>query len=383
MTTFDVETSVDLGPKLRPNKEGFAPAWRTQGIIEALEPYDDSVTLVQTFSERNMLAEACTMAFFKHYPLVLSPDVIWLAIMQGFAKHVDANAEKLRSQFVDFEGKKELIVRRDNFVKGSPDNDWAGVFPEFCSQIGSFVGEPLVQTMEADFTTTTPGSKVASQITIMDTVKHYFKYTMMCGCGIPSITLKGTAEDWIKVREKAIQLKRFDLDWWLSELLPVLDQFVAAAEGKADRDFWRSVVNVHGGSGMVTGPMTGWMQVFFPYLNNSGKSNARALGAYKESYRAKINVTNWKGGFSNGIGSQVEMKSIPPSLSKAPFTYKDLRTGKDHAMLFMSGITGVIQHQDTLALEPVITWAVLEVDPDIQAAQERETEAAKESMFYW
>eukprot|EP00730_Choanoeca_flexa_P003755 TRINITY_DN11492_c6_g3_i3.p1 TRINITY_DN11492_c6_g3~~TRINITY_DN11492_c6_g3_i3.p1 ORF type:complete len:376 (+),score=74.18 TRINITY_DN11492_c6_g3_i3:67-1194(+) len=261
MTTFDVETSVDLGPKLRPNKEGFAPAWRTQGIIEALEPYDDSVTLVQTFSERNMLAEACTMAFFKHYPLVLSPDVIWLAIMQGFAKHVDANAEKLRSQFVDFEGKKELIVRRDNFVKGSPDNDWAGVFPEFCSQIGSFVGEPLVQTMEADFTTTTPGSKVASQITIMDTVKHYFKYTMMCGCGIPSITLKGTAEDWIKVREKAIQLKRFDLDWWLSELLPVLDQFVAAAEGKADRDFWRSVVNVHGGSGMVTGPMTGWMQV--------------------------------------------------------------------------------------------------------------------------
>ena len=33
-------------------------------------------------------------------------------------------------------------------------------------------------------------------------------------------------------------------------------------------------------------------------------------------------------------------------------------------MLFMSGITGVLQHPDTLAVEPVITWAVLEAPRD-------------------
>ena len=56
--------------------------------------------------------------------------------------------------------------------------------------------------------------------------------------------------------------------------------------------------------------------MFFPYLNNVGKSE-HGLGQYKESYRAKINVTNYKGGFGgNGCGSGVGMKNIPPSLSK-------------------------------------------------------------------
>ena len=55
----------------------------------------------------------------------------------GLAHHVDQNADDLRDKFVDFEGKKELVVIRDDFVKGSPDNDWEGVMPEFAEQIAA------------------------------------------------------------------------------------------------------------------------------------------------------------------------------------------------------------------------------------------------------
>eukprot|EP00730_Choanoeca_flexa_P014386 TRINITY_DN6273_c0_g1_i3.p1 TRINITY_DN6273_c0_g1~~TRINITY_DN6273_c0_g1_i3.p1 ORF type:complete len:284 (+),score=48.39 TRINITY_DN6273_c0_g1_i3:538-1389(+) len=236
-------------------------------------------------------------------------------------------------------------------------------FPDFCSQIGTFVGEPLLQTFEADFTTTTATSKVACEIAIMATVRHYFKYVTRCGCGIHFITLKGTHDDWIKVRDKATQLEQFELEWWLSELLPVLDQFVAAAQGTVDKDFWRSIVNMRGASGLNSGPMTGWMQVFFPYLNDGNKIEASGLGAYKESYRGQMNVSHYDTEYGDLFGTAIDMASIPPSLSKAPFLYQDMSTGKEYKMLFMSGITGIVQHADTLAIEPIITWAVLDDVP--------------------
>lgn len=63
-----------------------------------------------------------------HYPLVLDPDVIWLTIAQGLANHINVNAEKLRRRFVAHDGKKKIIVRRDSFLRGSPENDWPGAF---------------------------------------------------------------------------------------------------------------------------------------------------------------------------------------------------------------------------------------------------------------
>ena len=44
---------------------------------------------------------------------VLSPDMIWLLISQGFARHINANRESMRNELVDFSGKLSLIVRED------------------------------------------------------------------------------------------------------------------------------------------------------------------------------------------------------------------------------------------------------------------------------
>ena len=51
-------------------------------------------------------------------------------------------------------------------------------------------------------------------------------------------------------------------------------------------------------------------------------------------------------------------------MSSAPFTYKDLRTGKNYRMAFCGGLTALVQHPDG-SIEPKVGWAVLEDKPGL------------------
>ena len=46
-------------------------------------------------------------AYENHLPIRLTPDIIWLLIIQGFSQHINYNAEYLRNKFVNFENKKK------------------------------------------------------------------------------------------------------------------------------------------------------------------------------------------------------------------------------------------------------------------------------------
>lgn len=66
----------------------------------------------------NALLDAAHTAFHEHRPLVLSPDAIWLTIAHGAAIHINENAEELRDVFVRRQGREQIEVRRNSFVKG-------------------------------------------------------------------------------------------------------------------------------------------------------------------------------------------------------------------------------------------------------------------------
>jgi hypothetical protein len=359
-------------------------AWQQYGTIEAMSAEPDG--LVEVFTKQNLLVKAVHAAFYGHHPLILSPDIIWLTIAQGLANHVDQNARKLRSKFVHHNGKKELEIKRFQFVKGSDKNDWEGVFPEFSDLIRANSVKGIVDLIECDFSTTGPVEKVVSHITLMDAVQHYFSYSMVCGCGFPEIALTGTVEDWEKIRSKAEKLRKYDLSWWLSALLPALDQFVKAAKGNPDLNFWRSLCHINTGlSFSHYEPITGWIQVFYPYLttgkyhydrfeektDDNSKMDLRKnsyLDNYLESFNKKVNAASFKQEENSplygrkepyGTKAGVKLKYFPPSLSSAPFLYKDLMTNKRHSMAFMGGITAIVQHSDG-AIEPKCGWAVMD-----------------------
>jgi hypothetical protein len=63
-----------------------------------------------SLSKNHAIFSAFLYAYNSHEDIVLSPDDIWLMICTYFSKHVNDNAEELRSLFVDHDGKKKLTV---------------------------------------------------------------------------------------------------------------------------------------------------------------------------------------------------------------------------------------------------------------------------------
>lgn len=280
-------------------------------------------------------------AYAMHYPVTISPDMIWLLIAQGFANHVNENGEEMRGYFVDFEGKKNLDVRRDGFVKGSPNNDWQGVFAEFSVQIQENTGADLLELVTGDFSTTTAIEKAAFQVTLMDAMKSYFTYSVTTMCGIPEITLEGTVEDWQMIEVKTQELAQYDLEGWVDELMPILKQFTAASKGKVDKNFWESIYKLKTyGSGSPD--ITGWILKFFPYMKRKGELVPFAL---KLSDKADYQLITTTSQFTSG-------------LSKADFIWN--YGGRFYSMELMAGFVGFHQDPETLSLRPEISWAVID-----------------------
>lgn len=294
---------------------------------EACSDFDNEI-----ITTSNGLVSLAEKAFNSHYPLVLSPDAVWLTIAQGLSQHIDQNAEELRNQFVDFDGKETISIYRDGFLKGSNENDWPGAFDEFSEKIGEFIGKKR-NLIVGDFSTTGPVEKAASEVALMDAMKNYFDYKCYTCCGISRVTLEGTTADWESIRDKTRVLSEFDLQWWTEHLLPILDQFIDSSKGKVDEDFWRSIYNQNYGSGAHG--FSGWVKNFYPYLS-TGKETAR---------NAYLGTNNTK----------IEHDDLPPPISKVPFTW--VYYEQEFEMEFVAGIVGLKQDKDK-SIKSYIGWAV-------------------------
>jgi hypothetical protein len=177
---------VEVGPKLAViSPDEVRGAWGQIGKLLAHSKVDVDLPVVEFFTSPNLLAACVYKAFYNHYPIKINPNTIWLTICQGFAVYVDGNSEELRSKFVSFEGKQTLTVIRPDFTRDYQNNKWEEVFPSFVSQITGYVGKPTAELLDCNFSNSTPLDKAAAYIAVMDIMKHYSRYEMVCGCGIP------------------------------------------------------------------------------------------------------------------------------------------------------------------------------------------------------
>jgi hypothetical protein len=295
------------------------------------------------------LIETVHTAFAEHYPLALSPDDVWLCLVQGFAQHVEANAEALRSRFVRHQGQLTLEVRRDDFVKGSPHNDWPGCFAAWSDAIAAHIGNKR-DLIVAAFSTTGPIERAASEIVLMSAMKNYFNILLTTLCGIPSITLLGTVEDWQEIRRRAETFAEFDLADWVRSLLPVLDEFVAAAAGAPDREFWRSIYKYNDEGGSSDPYVTGWINVLFPYLDGGGPRMGNTSPVIRNDF-----AFAW----SRSVDKRAKGPTIgrfPRGLSRVALTWQYLGTALP--MTLQAGFVGISQDRQTRAVRPAIGWAV-------------------------
>lgn len=244
----------------------------------------------------------------------------------------------MRNLFVDFSGKRTLIVKADKELE-DPTLSWEEIFSQFNAQISSYTRGNLVETLTCNFSTTTPLEKVASEITIMEAMKPYFEFVVMyIVCGIPEITLEGTPEDWEKVLNKARRLKEYKLEWWISELEPLLEEFVKASKGEVDKDFWRNMFKYHSQKKYgAPNIIDGWIVKFFPYDKDGKRNNLKQL----------------EGG-----------NSLPDEIVKVDLKYLEIRndTTIETPLELWSGFIGLQQNKDNFALRPQIGWMIRKKD---------------------
>src|SRR5688572_23216893 len=93
---------------------------------DALVVGGDRTLPVLTPNGVHPLLSAVGRAFAEHRPLVLSPDAVWLTILQGVAQHVRLNAELLRPKLVNHAGRKRLGVMVDGPMPSDQDS-WQDV----------------------------------------------------------------------------------------------------------------------------------------------------------------------------------------------------------------------------------------------------------------
>merc|ERR1712178_243953 len=87
------------------SKSHYKRVWKKLGKFEQSSPLPNDTVLFD-FVNRNMFIESAFQAYRNHFPLKITPDIIWITIMQGFARHVNKTPEKFRSYFVSHQGKK-------------------------------------------------------------------------------------------------------------------------------------------------------------------------------------------------------------------------------------------------------------------------------------
>ena len=294
------------------------------------------------------LIDAVNLAFSDHRPLILSPDTIWLTIVQGFAQHLRLNAEAFRGRIVSHHGKTDLRIK----ILPLDASEWPHMISRFASQIRDNSDPFLYETLSCEFSTTTPTIKTAYQIALMEGFDRYFEYVLEYVCGIPKITLEGTPEDWQRIRDRIEVLATFDFSWWTARLGPVLDQFISTAKGAPDLTFWQAIYKPRE---MYDSKLaTGWIVDLFPYLGREAsiKRNSH-LEAERIDWLPQATDSN------QSLGASLE--SFPAGISRVPIVIEfsdDTKT----AIELLGGFFGVSQALEDGALSPIISWAVAKTD---------------------
>lgn len=291
-----------------------------KGLLGCSHP--NKVFVSESLGTQAVLA-ATAIAHARHLPLVFSPDAIWITILYGLARHISINPKKWRHNLVRFEGKFTLKVRAES---------GHGAVAAFSEQIRRHTLPDVHDTLIADFSTSDEVALVSSQICLMDICQHYFDYEACFICGIPSLTLEGTLEDWQRLRAKAQFLERFKVHPWLDRLDPFLSELVQAASGKPNRDYWRHLFQHKTLPGSYPDDQpreffNGNILSLFPYCGESDP--VQNLGEYE------------LGDFGDGLCS-------------APVKWEERRLN------FRGGLLGVQQDAKTAALRPTPGWIINE-----------------------
>ena len=304
--------------------------------------YQEGINILQGFYS----------AYENHLPICLTPDIIWLLIVQGFSQHVNYNAEKLREKFVNFEGKKELeiIIPKYHSYKQMKSEDYEELFENLTEKIKENVGEELINTIDFNFSTSNKITKVVGYTSIMSSMKKFFEYIVLHSCNYPYIILEGKLEDWENILKKTKALSKYDLEEWVSRLEIPLNEIIETKKGKINKEFWKKIlypdkidenieIEAYKYKTIQVDGINGWLLTFFPYYED---------GTFR---------------YVNSIKTK-DLWRLPEKLLKTPLLMKSDDEGET-PMIIYSGFLGMkVDKEKGNLVTAEIGWYVKEKSND-------------------
>jgi len=351
--TFEVEKGLKI--------EDYSGLYRTYSIKEIFSRlfkknkiterkilhynFDTEETLFYNKMDKSLIHGLIT-AYRNHYPITVTPDMIWILFLQGYSRFMEKYSELVRDQYVNFKDKKELVVMRLGFFADTATTEeWGSIISEFTENIDKNVGKNVVSNLLCNFSTTTPTTLTTSHLSIMTSMKQYFTYVAMGGgCGISSITLEGTLEDWEKIKSKLefFSKEEWALNWWIKHLMPIIDKIILTKKyydqnkkiTEDIRKFWKDMIRVKFGEGYDPNCIDGWIVKFIPNLDEK---------------LPKIN-------------DRLYDYNIPSEIIKCPlqlYIFGNFDHSIKYDCFLASGFYGMVQDKKTYRVKPVIGYAVV------------------------
>lgn len=263
-------------------------------------------------------------AYSRHHHIIICPEDVWFAILSQISFFIKAHAEELRAHFVAHEGKKELEA-----VSGIPD------FPLLAGQmeeiLGKHVNDPeMKEWILPGFSTTTWSDRVVGSILFMGAMQKYRPPKMTVLCGLPSVTLWGSVEDWenILYRLDKLDLLGDEPKQFAKLLRPVLRHMIRSfTEPKSVEviDFWNKIVHRNSvGSG--TDYLSGWLTAFC-FWDEDG--NAKRIPSCTAHNRVLEDVTY----------PTVDVDAVPAGHASVPVKVDD--NGDNYEATMVAGSVGI------------------------------------------
>lgn len=302
----------------------------------------------------NEFLNAVIHAYNNHLSLRLNPDHILQCVSMAVATCISEHSEDYRDVFVNHSGKKKLQV-----VLNATTFD-----PHLLTDMMSELVNENVKSslnLEPNFSTTTRLSKTIGNLTKMATFKKYFSYGFMLGCGIRSVDLEGTLEDWLMLKTQVTQAlnlikEKGHMVNWSNHMLTVINNLIETYRNDMGEDlenFWSRIITyVPYGSGRQS-YTSGWINVFFP-------------GSNYDKFPEKLNLLDSSSNpppkkNGNYYEWQDEMKNWAQLTDKPPKSYSILQAElNDHGVLSnlycKSGFMGFTVHETFVS--PVLGYSI-------------------------
>ena len=318
------------------------------------------------------------LAFLDHYPVVLSHDILWMLILQGFSRHVKLNHQKLRNKFVKVNTDNIVVTQKangDNNINNISTNRWCDIFKDFVEKSKEYIDGAVLHLFTPYFSTTTSDIEYASQIAITSIVSPYVKFIkkfkrpeLIGRCGFPYIKLQGTLQDYKQLKMKVEGLKGYFIDNWVNKMLFNINKIIETKQGKIDKQFWDNMITNQKRVYFEKVPLPsseshilinrkieeikifGWIFDFFPYkIIKKENQDSKRIGEYFYNFNyCNLLLNDIK------IYHDSDFEELPDEMLDIGATYRK-SNGKTADLGIKTGFLGYSLNKNN-EIQPEIGW---------------------------